>query len=73
MNKTWDIPKACPHCGYMVNYPDSLGIEGHNNFCPNCTKQLVYAVPLGSMDYQWDIPVNYGAMDELTKKQKNGG
>ena len=73
MSKQWNIPKPCPYCKHEVNYPDSSGIEGYKNFCPNCTKQIVYSVPLGSMDYRWDKPtMGYGAMQLLDIEVASG-
>jgi len=67
----YDIPKPCPYCGYKVNYLDSR--LGDNNICPDCGNRIIYSVPLGKKDYHWGLPVPFGAMDELYKRQSNGG
>ena len=69
--KIYDDPRKCPHCGYMINYPDSR--MGGRNYCTNCHNQIIYNVSLDETDYLWSKPsAGYGAMDEVIKKQ-NGG
>jgi len=70
--KIYEVPKPCPNCGFEVNYADSRDNAKNDNYCPHCRVRINYSIKPNKKDYMWEIPVVYGAMTELIKRQNDG-